>query len=158
MPDAHPIRTQGGCTVARDDPRHLRVVSGRSPRDLPLRMVGRSALDAPVPAVSFDDPRRLASVPTLPLPVHLGELRRGGEGEGAPLAVAADGPALTRMDHGAAELGDPLEGRGQVGDGEVGEGGGVAGAWAALVNAEPKPVVLCLPASAGRRTPPPPLH
>src|SRR3954447_3038865 len=147
-PDA--IRTQGGCTVARDEPRHLLAVSGRSPRDLRLRMVDRSAADAPVPPVPRDDPRRFASLPALPLPVHIERgLRRGGEGEWAPLAVAADGPALARVDHGAAELGDPLEGRRQVGDGEVGEGGRVAGPRAALVDAEPKPVVLDLPAGAG---------
>src|SRR3954451_17199880 len=72
MPDA--IRTQGGCTVARDEPRHLLAVSGRSPRDLRLRMVDRSAADAPVPPVPRDDPRRFASLPALPLPVHLEEV------------------------------------------------------------------------------------
>ena len=49
-----------------------------------------------------------------------GGRRCGGQGEGAALSVAADGPELARVDDRATELLDPLECRGQVANGEVG--------------------------------------
>src|SRR6266516_1191125 len=52
------------------------------------------------------------------------------------------------MDDRAAELADALRCRSQVADGEVGEGGGVAGTRPALVNPEPKAANLDLPSGA----------
>ena len=73
----------------------------------------------------------------------------GGEGEGAALGVPAHRPALAGVDHRAAVLDDPFQGRRDVADREVGEGARVAGAGAALVHAEAQAVVGGLPAGAG---------
>jgi hypothetical protein len=53
------------------------------------------------------------------------------------------------MDHRATKLPDALERRLQIGNREVGEGGGVAGTWSAPVNAEPAALVLDLPSGPG---------
>ena len=53
------------------------------------------------------------------------------------------------MDDGAAELLNAFKGGTQVADGEVGEGGGVAGTRPALVDSKPKAVILDLPPGAG---------
>ena len=67
---------------------------------------------------------------------------RGGQRERAALRVPAHGPAIAGMDDRAAELADALECRGHVGDGEVGQGGGVAGARSTLVDSEGSPFAL----------------
>ena len=69
----------------------------------------------------------------------------GGEREGAALAVAADRPPLARVDHRATAFPNAFERRRQVGDGEVGQGGGVPGARPAFMNSKPKPVGLAPP-------------
>ena len=70
------------------------------------------------------------------VPVLLTGCRRGGQRERAALGVPAHGPPIAGMDDRAAELADALECRGQVGDGEVGQGGRVAGARSTLVDSE----------------------
>jgi hypothetical protein len=62
------------------------------------------------------------------VPVLLTGCGPGGQRERAALGVPAHRPPIAGMDDRAAELADALERRGQVGDGEVGQGGGVAGA------------------------------
>ena len=57
------------------------------------------------------------------------------------------------MDDRAAELADALECRRQIGDGEVGQGGGVAGARSALVDSEAQVVGVGLPPGSGRGGP-----
>src|SRR5439155_6303795 len=70
-----------------------------------------------------------------------------GEPEGRALGVAADHPALARVDDLAAECAHPFDGGSEVGDRDVGEREAVAGAWAALVQPEHNPLVLGLPAA-----------
>src|SRR6201999_2323061 len=70
------------------------------------------------------------------------------EGEGGALGVAADRPALAGVDDRAAEVLDLTQGAGHVGDREVGERGGVAGAAAALVDADPDAARVGDPAGA----------
>src|SRR5581483_8918270 len=69
-----------------------------------------------------------------PLPSACGRLRL--EPERAALGVAADRPALARVDHVAAELADALERALEVGYGEIRQRGAVAGAGPAPVHAE----------------------
>jgi len=76
-------------------------------------------------------------------PVLLPGSGRGGQRERAALGVPAHGPPIAGMDDRAAELADALECRGQVGDGEVGQGGGVAGARSTLVDSEPEGLATC---------------
>src|ERR687895_70788 len=78
---------------------------------------------------------------------------RGGHGERAALGVPAYGPPVAGVDDRAAELEDALEGRGQVGDGEVGQGGGVAGPGSTLVDSEAQTVGVGLPSGSGRGVP-----
>jgi len=69
------------------------------------------------------------------------------------LRVTADGPLLTRVDDGAAELGDALECRGQVGDVEVQKRSGVAGPGPRLWTPRRRPSVSAshpAPAPVGR--------
>ena len=70
------------------------------------------------------------------VPVLLTGCRRGGQRERAALGVPAHGPPIAGVDDRAAELADALECRGQVGDGEVGQGGRVAGTRSTLVDSE----------------------
>jgi hypothetical protein len=72
-------------------------------------------------------------------------LRAGGQAERAALAVAADAPALPGVDDLAAEVPHPFQGRGHVGDGEVGERHPVAGPRAPCVQPERGTLVACLP-------------
>jgi hypothetical protein len=78
---------------------------------------------------------------------------RGGQRERAALGVPAHGPPIAGVDDRAAELADALECRGQVGDGEVGQGGGVAGARSTLVDSEAQAVGVGLPPGSGRGGP-----
>src|SRR5918996_5548130 len=78
---------------------------------------------------------------------------RGGNGERAARGVPAHGPPVAGVDDRAAELADALEGRGQVGDGEVGQGGGVAGPGSTLVYSEAQTVGVGLPSGSGRGVP-----
>jgi hypothetical protein len=75
---------------------------------------------------------------------------RGGQRERAALRVPAHGPAITGVDDRAAELADAFECRGHVGDGEVGQGGGVAGARSTLVDSKTQAVGVGLPPGSGR--------
>ena len=77
----------------------------------------------------------------------------GGQRERAALGVPAHGPPIAGMDDRAAELADALKCRGQVGGGEVGQGGGVAGARSALVDSEAQVVAVGLPPGSGRGGP-----
>jgi hypothetical protein len=77
----------------------------------------------------------------------------GGERERAALGVPANRPPIAGVDDRAAELADALECRGQVGDGEVGQGGGVAGARSTLVDSEAQAVGVSLPPGSGRGGP-----
>ena len=62
------------------------------------------------------------------------------KGERAALRVLADRPALTWVDDAAAELGDPLQRLGDVGDLEVRQREAVAGATSALVDTDDRRV------------------
>jgi hypothetical protein len=57
------------------------------------------------------------------------------------------------VDDRTAVLADALECRGQVVDGEVRKGSGIARARSAIVNAEAQAVGLCLPPGSGRGGP-----
>src|SRR5512133_3653649 len=74
--------------------------------------------------------------------VLLGRRVRGGQSERAALGVSAYGPPIAGVDDGAAELADAVERCGQLGDGEVWKGSGVAGAGSALVDSEAQVVGL----------------
>jgi uncharacterized hydrophobic protein (TIGR00271 family) len=60
------------------------------------------------------------------VPVLLTGCRRGGQRERAALGVPAHRPPIAGVDDRATELTDALERLGQVGDGDVGQGGRVA--------------------------------
>ena len=87
------------------------------------------------------------------VPVLLTGYGRGGQRERAALGVPTYGPPITGMDDRAAEFADALECRGEVGDGEVGQGGGVAGARSTLVDSEAQAVGVGLPPGSGRGGP-----
>src|SRR5258707_12986394 len=70
------------------------------------------------------------------------------EPERAALGVLAHGPALARVDHGAAERLDLLEGASEVVDLEVRQREGVAGAAPARVYADRGTAGAALPAPA----------
>src|SRR3954452_5657421 len=69
-----PGRSRAG---PRDDPRHVPAVFGRRPRDLRVRVVDRPAADPPLSPVSRDGANRLATLPPLPIPVHLAASANG---------------------------------------------------------------------------------
>src|SRR5437762_13145326 len=69
-----------------------------------------------------------------------------GEPEGRGLGVAADHPALARVDDLAAERAHSLDRGGEVGDREIGEREAVTGARAALVQPKHDPLAVGLPA------------
>jgi hypothetical protein len=71
--------------------------------------------------------------------------RPGGQREGTPLRVAADGPALARVDDGAAELGDARQRRAQVGDREVRKRSSISWSGSTTVDAESKTIGVGLP-------------
>ena len=79
--------------------------------------------------------------------------RRGGEREGSSLRVTADGPPLARVNDGAAELGDALECRPQVGDRKVRKGSSIARPGSTTVNAESKTIGVGLPPRSRRGRP-----
>jgi hypothetical protein len=79
------------------------------------------------------------------MPVLLPGCGRGGERERAALGVPAHRPPFAGVDDRAAELADALECRGQVGDGEVGQGAGVAGARSTLVDSQAQAIGVGLP-------------
>jgi hypothetical protein len=87
------------------------------------------------------------------VPVLLNGCRRGGQRERAALGVPAHSPPIAGVDDRAAELADALECRGQVGDGEVGQGGGIAGARSTLVDSEAQAVGVSLPSGSARGGP-----
>ena len=87
------------------------------------------------------------------VPVLLTGCGRGGQRERAALRVPADGPAIAGMDDRATELADAFECRGHVSHGEVGQGGGVAGARSTLVDSEAQVVGVGLPPRSGRGGP-----
>jgi hypothetical protein len=74
---------------------------------------------------------------------------RSGQRKRAALGVPAHGPPIAGVDDRAAELADAVECRGQVGDGEVGQGCGVAGARSTLVDSETQAVGVGLPPGSG---------
>jgi hypothetical protein len=57
------------------------------------------------------------------------------------------------VDDRAAEFADAREGRGQVGDGEVRKGCGIARAGSTLVDPEAEAAGVCLPPGSGRGGP-----
>jgi hypothetical protein len=73
--------------------------------------------------------------------------------ERAALGVPAHGPPIAGVDDRAAEFADALDRRGQVGDGEVGQAGGVAGARSPPVDSETQAVGVGLPSGSGRGGP-----
>src|SRR5918996_4276793 len=81
--------------------------------------------DPPRSGSAAETRSRWAQLPRIPW--------RGHQGEWTALGVSADSPLLAGMDDRAAELADTRERRRQVGDGEVGKGGGVAGTRPAFV-------------------------
>src|SRR4051812_6084066 len=85
--------------------------------------------------------------------VLLAGYRRGGQRERAALGVPAYGPPIAGVDDRAAELADALECCGQVRDGEVGQGGGVARAGSTLMDSEAQAVGVGLPPGSGRGGP-----
>jgi hypothetical protein len=85
-------------------------------------------------------------------PVLLADLR-GGEREWAALGVPAHSPAIAGMDDRPAQLANTLQCRGQVGDGEVRQAGGVARARPTLVDSEAQPVGVGLPPRSGHGGP-----
>jgi hypothetical protein len=76
-----------------------------------------------------------------------------GQRERAALGVPANGALIAGVDDRAAELADTLECCGQVRDGEVGQGGGIARAPSTLVDSEAQAVGVGLPSGSGRRGP-----
>src|SRR6185312_17527912 len=60
-------------------------------------------------------------------PVLPGYCGRGGQRERAALGVPAHGPLIAGMDDRASEFADEVERSGQVSDGEVRKGSGIAG-------------------------------
>src|SRR5438128_12519002 len=76
-----------------------------------------------------------------------GPLRAAGEREGGAFGVAADHPALARVDDLAAERTHPFGGGSEVGDGEVGKREAVARPAATLVQPDHDALVLGLPAA-----------
>jgi uncharacterized membrane protein YccF (DUF307 family) len=81
--------------------------------------------------------------------VLIGGCVRGGQSERAALGVPAYGPSIAGVDDGAAERADAVERRGQVGDGEVRKGSGVAGARSSLVDSEAQVVSVDMPPRSG---------
>src|SRR3954452_25600173 len=81
------------------------------------------------------------------MPRDRGSVQRGtSERETRPLGVAADHPALARVDDLAAERLHPLDCGDEVCNREVGEREAIARAGAALVQPDQDSVVLDLPA------------
>jgi signal transduction histidine kinase len=70
----------------------------------------------------------------------------GGQAERRALGVTADRPSLSGVNDAAAERGDPLDSRLQIGDLEVGQREGVPGATSAGVDAHRRSIRRGLPA------------
>ena len=124
-----------------------------------LRGAGRAARRAPSPRPADQyGPRHACKGPAFGSAKELalrGRSRcgRGGQRERAALGVPAYGPPIAGVDDRAAELADALERRGQVRDGEVGKGGGVAGTGSTIVDSEAQVVGVGLPPGSGRGGP-----
>jgi hypothetical protein len=133
-------------------------MGGGSPRSPPsMRLATRAvvlrlgaSLSRRLPGASSASGAELRFARAAVVPVLLTGCWRGGQRERAALRVPAHGPAIAGMDDRAAELADAVEGRGHVGDGEVGQGGCVAGAWSTLVDSEAQVVGVGLPPGSGR--------
>ena len=86
-------------------------------------------------------------------PVLFRDFGRGGQRERAALGVPAYCPPIARVDDRAAEFANALECRGQVRDGEVRKGSGIAGTGSTIVDSEAQVVDVGLPPRSGRSGP-----
>jgi hypothetical protein len=85
-------------------------------------------------AASFWGPTTTASRPSSDPPVLSRDGGCGGQRERAALGVPAYGPLIARVDDRAAKFADALERSGQVRDGEVRKGSGIAGTGSTIVD------------------------
>jgi hypothetical protein len=79
--------------------------------------------------------------------------QRGGQREWTSLGVPANGPPIAGVDDRAAELADAIKCCGQVRDGEVWKGSGIARTASTTVDSEAQAVGVDLPARSGRGGP-----
>ena len=106
-----------------------------------------------LPAGIHRDPTRTVTPPvkssaSARCPIALRRLGVEGQPERTPLGVPTDRPPRPGMDNAPAQRFDPAERRVHVRDREVGERDRVAGAGAALVDADGGIAGVCLPAAA----------